>query len=174
MFELDHYRAARAHAAIVPRSERRLIGLRGRDHISFLHSLLSNDIEHLGIWAGCYATLLTPQGRMISDTVVLNGGPDFLLDVPRATHAKLLTRLDRSIFSEDVRVIDRSELTSIGIYGPHAVSMVSGALEATGARVSSDDPEPMEPMGAWREYQNRLYVLDGKPIVVVRDGELGL
>ena len=29
-------------------------------------------------------------------------------------------------------------------------------------------------MGAWREYQHRLYVLDGKPLVVVRDGELGV
>jgi folate-binding protein YgfZ len=85
----------------------------------------------------------------------------------------LLSRLDRSIFTEDVRVVDRVELTSIGVYGPHAVSMVSSALAASDAQASPDDPVPEGPMGAWREYQHRQYLVDGKPIVVMRDDEPG-
>ena len=173
MFQLDQYRAARAHGAIVNRSDRALIGLEGPDRVSFLHSLLSNDIEHLAPGTGCYATYLTQQGRMIADMRVLNAGHDILLDVPRATQSTLLARFDRSLFSEDVRLANRSNVwTSFGVHGPGAASLLSGAL-AAGAKTAHDSA-PAEPMAAWREYQNREYVLNGTRMIVIRDDELGV
>ena len=48
-----------------------LIRLSGSDAISFLHNVLTNDIESLGPGQARYTAYLTPQGRMISDADVI-------------------------------------------------------------------------------------------------------
>ena len=78
--------------------------VRGADRRSFLHALVSNDITGLGPGAGCYAALLTPQGRLIAELrahpsdwrelgadVTIQGGPhvEFLrTGRPRAVRAE--------------------------------------------------------------------------------------
>src|SRR5690606_24863799 len=51
-------------AGWLPRDDRGRIALRGADSKAYLHGLLSNDILALQPGGWCYATLLTPQGRM--------------------------------------------------------------------------------------------------------------
>ena len=55
------------------------IVVRGADRKTFLHALLTNDIALLAAGTGCYAALLTPQGRMIADMHVFELG-DVMLD----------------------------------------------------------------------------------------------
>ena len=58
-----------------------LIRLSGSDAISFLHNVLTNDIESLGPGQARYTAYLTPQGRMISDADVIRRADDVLLAV---------------------------------------------------------------------------------------------
>lgn len=166
MFQLDQYQAAKTQAAIVDRSDRGLIGVGGADRVSFLHSLLSNDIEHLKVGTGCYATYLTPQGRMISDMRVLNVGDELLLDVPAATEATLLTRFGRSIFTEDVRVSDRSATLAIfGVHGPKAAEAFAaedGCQSVAGELLALD------------EHDNRRMSLGGVELLLARNDDLGV
>lgn len=166
MFDPDQYRAARARAVTASREDRAVIALEGVDRLSFLHSLLSNDIERLQPGSGCYAAYLTPQGRMISDMSVLNVGDAVLLDVPSASKAKLLSRLDRSLFSEDVRLTDRTDsLAVIGVYGPTAA-------DAFGAEdgCQSIGPELL----AMDEHDNRRLSVAGVELLVARSDECGV
>lgn len=100
------------------RHERGLLRVTGRDRIDWLNGLLTNDLKAREGPRACPALWLTPQGRMITDLVVLELGTETWLDVPRALSASLADRLDRMIFAEDARVADASnELASLGVYG---------------------------------------------------------
>src|SRR6478672_9973689 len=88
----------------VDRPDRGRLRIEGRDAATFLHALLTNDIEALAPGQNAYSAYLTPQGRMIADLTVHNAGDFLLADVPRAAASALAGRLDLLIFSEDVRV----------------------------------------------------------------------
>src|ERR687891_2566979 len=102
----DGYRTIREGAALVTGPARGRIALSGKDRASYLHGLLTNDIQALQPGSGCYAAWLTPQGTMITDLHVLEAGDMILLDVPASMRETLLQKLDQFIFSEDVQVGD--------------------------------------------------------------------
>ena len=131
---LAGYDAARGGAAVYDRSPRGLVATSGRDAVSFLHGILTNDIQGLEAGRACYAAYLTPQGRMLADMDVLRLEDGLLLDVEPSVREDLVRRLDQSLFTEDVRITDRSgDLRSIGVYGPAAAAALRAALaEASG------------------------------------------
>ena len=140
------------------REDRGRIALRGPDGKAYLHGLLSNDILALQPGGWCYATLLTPQGRMISDMRVFDVGDILLLDLERPVVATVVEHLDKFIITEDVAVQDvTSELAQLGLYGPRANDVL---------RAASTDP-------AWREPLYRLpssdIGVDGVDLIVPTD-----
>src|SRR5262245_35066950 len=106
MISLGAYGSARLNAAFLDRLEKGRIIVSGSDCVAFLHGLLTNDISSLGPGQGCYATYLTPQGRMITDTWVYVLDDKVLLTVGSDVKNRMLTRLDQLIFTEDVQVAD--------------------------------------------------------------------
>ena len=80
--------------------------LTGADRRPYLQGLLTNDIAALTPGTGCYATMLTAQGRMMTDMRVLELGDAVLLDVPLQVATAIRDHLDRFVFSEDVQVED--------------------------------------------------------------------
>ena len=152
------YAALRQGAAIVETPEGRLL-MRGADRRAYLQGLLTNDIAALTPGTGCYAAMLTAQGRMTTDMRVLELGDAILIDLPRETATAVKDHLERFVFSEDVAVEDvTASRAEIGVYGPGAHDLlialpVEGALPSTlysSARVrvagvdatviASDDP----------------------------------
>lgn len=111
----------------------------GADAASFLHALVTNDIASLPAGEGCYAALLTPQGRMITAMEALRTGDGVLLAVPVADAARLAAKLDGSIFSEDATVADVSaETVQFGVLGPGAARAIDAALSALGHPAAAD------------------------------------
>jgi folate-binding protein YgfZ len=166
----DPYEAALDRAIIVDRSPRGIVAVTGRDRQILLHNLLTNDIASLGPGTGCYAALLTPQGRMISDMRVVALGDRVLVDVEPAAKDDLLRRLDQSIFSEDVRLADRSALAVVRIAGPEAPRILPSLARSLGLDVRTSDAE----LSAMEEYAAFEWGGNGDPVVVVRDDSLGL
>jgi tRNA-modifying protein YgfZ len=127
---LGGYDAARTRAAVYDRGRRGLIALAGADATGFLHNILTSDVKALQPGAAVYSAYLTPQGRMISDMVVIRRDGDAWLDVEPDVAAAVAQRLDSSIFAEDVRVEDRSDsIASLGVHGPAAWPALAVALE---------------------------------------------
>jgi hypothetical protein len=121
-------------AAIEIRPPGGWLAISGRDAVSFLHGVLTNDIASLASGEHCYAAYLTPQGRMVSDMEVLRRDADVLLAVEPHAASSLAERFDRSIFTEEVRIEDRSASTaSLGVHGPLAHEAVADVLEGSGA-----------------------------------------
>src|SRR4029079_7972260 len=80
--------------------------LTGADRRSYLQGLLTNDIEALTPGTGCYAAMLTAQGRMLADMRVLELGEGVTLHAPLQVTTAIRDHLDNFIFSEDVTVAD--------------------------------------------------------------------
>lgn len=133
----------------------------GADRRSYLQGLLTNDIEALTPGTGCYAAMLTAQGRMLTDLRVLELGDAILLDVPRAVTAGIRNHLDRFIFSEDAQVEDvTASRAEIGLYGPGA----TGVLARCGATLS--DAQPL--------YSSMHRSIGGVDAVIVRSDAYGV
>jgi folate-binding protein YgfZ len=164
MISLEHYRALREAAGLVDRRGRGRLSLTGDDRRSYLHGLLTNDIAALGPGQGCYAALLTPQGRMIADMRVLELGDAVLMDLDRTAAATVLERLQTFVFSEDVAVVDVTEtLAQLGVYGPSAPSAIASAIGGNA-----------DALKALLLYGSTSRVYDGGSITVVRSDDYGI
>lgn len=129
MFAQEHYDALRTRAGVLDRSRHGRLELTGADRRDYLQGLLTNDVAALDAGHGCYAALLTPQGRMISDMRVSELGDRILLDLAASTVDVVRQRLEDFIFSEDVAVRDaRDSMCHYGLYGPDAARILAGVL----------------------------------------------
>lgn len=147
-----------------------LVEITGRDRVRLLHAMLSNAVQGLPAGQGCWATLNTVQGRVISDARLLvlddgarNGSMLALLE-PGGARA-LVDGLDRYIIADKVFFED-VEGTSLWLV---AGSGADEAVAATGAEL----PEA----GLLNHVPTEIA---GRPVRVVRldraspAGELGL
>ena len=159
----ERYRALKEHAAIGAISKRKAIGLTGKDRATYLHGLLTNDIQALAPGTGCYAAWLSPQGRMVTDMHIFESGDMMLLDVPADLLSVTLQRLDQFLFSEDVQIADLSEtLAAVWLHGPAAASTIEDVLTGISG------------LASWPEYRNARAELGGAPVVVGRVSQLGV
>ncbi len=166
MFSSEQYRALREGAALVDRSDRGRLRLSGADRRDYLQGLLTNDILALTAGSGCYACLLTAQGRMVSDMYVLETGSDILIDLEGFVAGAIAEHLERFIFSEDVEVTNVTGSTAqLGVFGPQSATAIERALSPT---VASTDLEAMPVLG------NRSMDWNGTPVTVVRRDDLGV
>ncbi len=119
----------------------------GRDRIRYLHNMLSNDIKNLPTGKGCYAALLTHQGRIESDLHVYHEPDTFMLECPAAGTAHVLTTLNRFIVADDVVVEDITAATCIlSLQGPDSRRVMERTLSC-----SLEGMEPLEHRAIPRE-----------------------
>jgi folate-binding protein YgfZ len=160
---LEGYDALRRRAGLVDRADYARIAVSGKDRASYLHGLLTNDIASLQAGQGCYAAYLTPQGRMIADLWVYELGDVIILTVLRDVKDTIMSKLDQFIFSEDVQLGDVTEtFAAIGVIGPEAASVVSGALGI-----------PDATLAALPTHGNLRAPYNGQPTIVIRVADLG-
>src|ERR687890_2014517 len=77
--DLEGYAALREGAAIVDRSERRLLRLTGKDPVGMLNAVLTSDVPTHSD-RGAYAMLLDPKGRIQTDLRVIKTSDEVLID----------------------------------------------------------------------------------------------
>ncbi|HEY1307167.1 MAG TPA: glycine cleavage T C-terminal barrel domain-containing protein [Vicinamibacterales bacterium] len=173
----DHDAIIRTGAAIGAIAPRRQIAVAGKDRGSYLHGLLTNDIQVLTPGTGCYAAWLTPQGRMLTDMYVLQSEEMILLDVPAETVDATVARLDQFIFTEDVRVESLAEtLAAVWVHGPRAAEVIGKAGGAGGADRAGgvDGAGGVGDLAGWSQYQHARFTFGDAPISIVRIDQIGV
>ncbi|EJW13334.1 Folate-dependent protein for Fe/S cluster synthesis/repair in oxidative stress [Rhodovulum sp. PH10] len=95
--------------------DRGVVKVSGDDARAFLHGLLTTDIAGMEPATPRFAALLTPQGKIVTDMLVVDapGEGGFLLDVPRDTVAALCAKLKIYKLRAKVTVEDRSEALAV-------------------------------------------------------------
>jgi len=121
--------------------DRAILAVSGKDRVSFLQGLVSNDVEKAGPKQAIYAALLTPQGKYLHDFFIVGFGgedqePVLLLDCEKARLQDLIQRLTIYKLRADVTLEDRSdELAVAALYGEgwNAWARKSGLPEDLGS-----------------------------------------
>ncbi len=117
-------------------SDRGLIEVTGSDALRWLDGMLSNDVVAIGRGSeqsGCYATALTPKGRIIADVHVLARDGGYWLELAADVIPDLVSRLRRYIIADDVELADRTpDFARLGVEGPSASALLLAAAAELG------------------------------------------
>lgn len=131
--------SAQAEAAGVRRGaglfrlpDRGLLQVEGGDRERWLDGMVSNDVTALADGpelSGCYALLLTRQGRIVADFHVLLRGECYWLETSGQGLPKAAETLERFIIADDVRLRNVSdEFERLALEGPAAAAVVDAVL----------------------------------------------
>jgi folate-binding protein YgfZ len=116
---------------------RRIVRVTGKDALTFLQGMVSNDVLPLSKGPGLvWAALLTPQGKYLADFFVANTGTDLLIDLPEGMADSTLQRLGMYRLRADVQMTPTQMAVRRGLGAPP-----EGAL-----------PDPRHPDMGWRAY----------------------
>jgi folate-binding protein YgfZ len=147
----DEYRTIVSGAGWIDRSPSGRIRFEGRDVLSFLQALVSNDVGSLKPGGGAYAAYLTPQGRMIADLEIYAGDGWVIARVAPGLGASMASRFDQLIFSEDVQVADVSGQTSeLRVVGSRAAEVIAEAMALSAVDLAQlTEPAHVEAAGGF-------------------------
>ena len=132
----EGYAALRRGAAWLDLAARGRIVVRGRDRARLLHNVTTNEVGKMAPGDGCYAFLLSPQGRIQADLLLFCFEDRFMMDVEPELREKAVQHIRRYIIADQVELEDISPQTGeIGLEGPGAAA----ALAALGAPAPEAD-----------------------------------
>jgi tRNA-modifying protein YgfZ len=96
-------------------SDRGVVKVAGADSAKFLDGLITTDVNKVMLGHARYAALLTPQGKIIVDFIVVKAEVDdhYFLDCPRALAPTLAQRLNFYKLRAKVMVEDLSETLGV-------------------------------------------------------------
>lgn len=127
------YAALRKGVALMDTSQRGVVLITGKDRLSFLNKLLTNDLLKLAPGQGLYSFLLQRTGRILFDLNVLHEAEATLLEVDIRLTKTLVEELERYHFSEDVHIMDAAEqLGHLTLLGPGAESLLEKLVDGSG------------------------------------------
>jgi tRNA-modifying protein YgfZ len=130
-------------AASLP--DRGVVSVSGADSAGFLQGLLTNDVEGLAPGQARYAALLTPQGKILFDVIVVRapdaGGPVFLIDCGAAQAADLAKRLGFYKLRAKVAIADESAARAVAAFWGGEPGAIEGGLLYA---------DPRDPRLGWR------------------------
>jgi folate-binding protein YgfZ len=188
-------RAVRRGAGLFVLERRGVLAVGGSDRVRWSQGMLSADIAALeaqGPGAGCYALLLTAQGRVVADFHVMLRAEELWLETERGAIPEAMTRLEKFVIADDVRLADRSgELAHLAIEGPEADGMLQALLGeplpphawtevdlggatctvAAYALAGGSGFQVFTPSAAWAPARDRLLALGASAGLVEADAE---
>lgn len=74
--------------------ERSIIKIFGKDKFSFIQGIISNDVEILKKKNSIYSSILSPQGRFISDFFLSSIDDSFFLEIDRKEEQEIIQKLN--------------------------------------------------------------------------------
>lgn len=111
------YRAVRTGVGLCDRSTAEVVEVTGRDRVSFLQGMLSNDVKALAPGQGCPAAFLDAHGKVQALLTVLVLEDRLLLTLGAGLAAKTLQTLDKYLISEKAHFKDVSTETALFMVG---------------------------------------------------------
>ena len=118
---VEEYWATRTHAGLIDLSHLGLLQVTGKDRLSFLNGLLTNELLKLKEGEGVRSALLNTKARVLADLYLYARDDDLLIDTGDLPGAKVKDILDRFIITEDVQIKDiASEFVHLSLQGQQA------------------------------------------------------
>ena len=128
---LEEYWTVRRAVGLADISHLGRLKITGKDRISFLNGLLTNDISQLKENAGQRSALLNSKARVLADLHLYAQPDSLLVDTGESPASHVKEILDRFIITEDVQVQDSSQdLVHVTVQGPKSAQAIKEVLGA--------------------------------------------
>ena len=124
------WHTVRRGVGLLDARHRAILSLIGGDRVSFLQGMVTNNVARLVEGQGCYAALLTIQGRIVSDLYVYALSDKLLLDVPAQRTEAVHDALDRLIIADDVEFEQDGIVPLVSVEGPGAADLLARVANA--------------------------------------------
>ena len=158
------YAAIRKSVGIFDQPQRGVVELTGKDRLEFLHRMITHDTRGLLPGQCRRAFLLSKQGRITADMIVMHEAQRTLIDLDVFQAAEITRELDKYLFSEEVKLRDVSaSFHQIALHGPNGFKLIEHLIGIA--------MPPLEVM------QHATVTIDGASGVVYRrdvTGSMGL
>ncbi|HVT89994.1 MAG TPA: glycine cleavage T C-terminal barrel domain-containing protein [Tepidisphaeraceae bacterium] len=134
------YAVLRKSTALMDLPQRGILELTGKDRLTFLNNLLTNQTydktqkKGLSVGQGVYAFLLDPKtGRIIADMNVIERESSTLLEMDVRVVDLVAKVLENYHFAEQVAIASRvGQLHEMALHGPGAMELVRDELRVSG------------------------------------------
>ena len=103
------YRAITKYLGLIDLNHWSVLSLTGKDRVSFLNNMITNDIAGLEPGHGVHSVLTTVKGKIVSELFVFVREDDVLILVAQGDAAETKATLEKHIIMEDVTLTDRSD-----------------------------------------------------------------
>jgi folate-binding protein YgfZ len=147
--------AVRRRVGLFRLPDRGVVEVRGGDRRRWLDGMVSNDVASLsaaGPGNGCYALLLTREGRIVADLHVIERADCHWLEATADGARAALERLAKYVIADDVALRNATgEHARLAVEGPRACAVVAAAAgrdETDLAAVPPDCAVELEVAGA--------------------------
>ena len=113
---------------VAPVTDQGLIGVNGDDAASFLHSQLTNDVEHLNQEQVRLAGYCTPKGRLLASFLMWRNATTVYLQLSRGLQAPVQKRLQMFVLRAKAKLhdasLDEANQVILGLGGKHASAVL--------------------------------------------------
>jgi tRNA-modifying protein YgfZ len=124
-------RALTRAAGLVDRSNREIVRIAGEDRLSWLHSLTTQDLQHLEPGTAAQALVLSPQGHIEHHLTLADDGTALWAHVEPGTAGALLAFLQSMRFLLKVDLADvTGDFAVLTLMGPQRPAAPDGAVVA--------------------------------------------
>lgn len=150
------YQAITKYLGLIDLNHWSVLSLTGKDRVSFLNNMITNDIAGLEPGHGAHSVFTTVKGKIISELFVFVREDDVLILVAQGDAAETKTTLEKHIIMDDVTLIDLSD-----DYGVLALEGAPKKVDEMIWRLFPKGPFPKERLLAWaRDFEGTsLYVM---------------
>jgi len=120
------YDALQNDAGLIDLAHLGVLRVDGRDHATWLHKLVTANIQGLTDGSGAYSLLLNAKGHVVADFIVLAQSDALWLYTTQSAKQKLYAKLRRAIFREKVILFDVSDsFRVLSLQGARAEAILS-------------------------------------------------
>lgn len=124
------YAAIRKHAAVFDQPHRGTLEITGSDRLSFLHSMITQDVKKLAPGTVRRAFWLNRKGRIDADVRLLEVGDRMYVDLDAHNTAAAATSLGGYVIAEDCAIADVTQSWHrLSVHGPAARALVARHAE---------------------------------------------
>jgi folate-binding protein YgfZ len=116
----EEYRTLREGCGVSVRSEAGLLEITGKDRNRFLNAYITCEVKDLAPGQSAYGFFTSPQGRILSDAMVLALEDRFWLEVGPGQEETIASHLQKYILADRVEVQPLEGVLPITLVGPQA------------------------------------------------------
>jgi folate-binding protein YgfZ len=152
----DEYRALREGCGLVDRSATGRLEVAGADRHRFLNAYITCDVKSLARGEGAYGFFTNPQGKILSDAVVLVHEDRLWVEVAPGQEEAIANHLRKYVLADRVEVRGLADTVPISLVGPRSAEVLAVA--------------ELPSQGDWQHARTTVH---GVEVVVQRSGRLG-